>query len=87
MATKKPRLTITFDPELYDLVSKLSDYHGISKSKLVNSYLVQLKPHLTELVKAFELIEDKKDPTPLFRNMIIDAQQHLLNISKEVNDD
>lgn len=84
MATEKPRLSITFDPELYELICKLSDYHGISRSKLVNSYLVQLKPHLTELVKAFELIEDKKDPTPLFRSMILEAQQHLLNISKEV---
>lgn len=87
MSARRKRLAISIDDDLNELLDILSKYEDKPKATLVADILHSMQPHFKELIFAMQLVEQKKDPSPLFRNMILDAQQHLLNISKEVNDD
>lgn len=84
MPARKKRIAISVDDDLNELLDILAKHENKPKATFVADILHSMKPHFRELIYAMELVEQKKDPSPLFRNVIFDAQQHLLDISREV---
>lgn len=83
MATTKPRITITFDYEIYEVIERLAHIQGIPKSKLVNAYLVQLQPHLEDVLHALELVQAKQDPSLILSKMLLEAKSVLQDLEED----
>lgn len=51
MATRNPRLTITFKPSTFAVINELSELTGSSKSAVVAELLEEVEPVLSKIVK------------------------------------
>ena len=88
MPSKKTRINLTVDDDMNDLLTELSDLQGIPKTTLVYEYLEAMRPHMIEIRDAIRMVNEKKDPSPHLRKMLLDGQQDLLDvIKKEFTDD
>jgi len=88
MPTAKPRLNLSLDPEMNDLIAELAALQGIPKATLVVQYLEVMRPHMIEIRDAIRMVNEKKDPSPQLRKMLLDGQQELFDvIRKEFGDD
>lgn len=61
MATKKPRITITLEPEVYLLLRSISDVSGQSMSGIVTEFLDGARPVFESMSHAFGKIKAAKD--------------------------
>jgi len=52
MATNKPRIHLSFEPEFYDLIIEISELTGKRKSQVVNDLLSNAYEPLKKLVEA-----------------------------------
>lgn len=64
MPTKKPRMTVTFDPRFYETLTRLAELQGQSKNAVLNDLLMAMHEPLMRTVAlldaAFEASEDVK---------------------------
>lgn len=60
MPSQKPRLNLTLDDELNDLITDLSVLMGIPKTRVITDVLKDVLPVLTEMRDALELAKEKK---------------------------
>ena len=88
MPTNKPRLNLSLDTDMNELIAELAALQGIPKATLVTDYLDMLRPHMIEIRDAIRMVNEKKDPSPHLRKMLLDCQQDLFDvIKKEFTDD
>lgn len=52
MATDKPRVTVTLDPDAYALVRELSSLNGESMSKIIGDLVMAVTPTLRAVIDA-----------------------------------
>jgi hypothetical protein len=84
MPSKKTRINLTVDDDMNELLSELCDLQGgMPKATLINNYLDMLRPHMIEIRDAIRMVNEKKDPSPHLRKMLLDGQQDLLDVIKE----
>ena len=88
MPTTKPRINLSVDEDMNELLTELAALQGIPKATLVNQYLDMLRPHMVEIRDAIRMVNEKKDPSPYLRKMLLDGQQELFDtIREEFTDD
>lgn len=61
MSTSKPRLTVTFDPELHAIIKRLAELQGVSMSYVVNDFLCAMKEPLSRTVALMDAARDAPD--------------------------
>lgn len=83
MPTKKTRINLTVDEEMDALLTELATLQGIPKTTLVYEYLEAMRPHMVEIRDAIRMVNEKKDPSPHLRKMLLDGQQDFLDVLKE----
>ena len=83
MTDRKPRINVTVDDDMNELIAELAALQGIPKATLVVQYLDMLRPHMVEIRDAIRMVNDKKDPSPQLRKMLLDGQQQLFDVIKE----
>lgn len=52
MATKKPRLTVTLEPEVYEVVRELSEVNGESMSRIISGVMGATTDTLRAVIEA-----------------------------------
>lgn len=83
MPTKKTRINLSVDDDMNELLMELAALQGIPKATLVTDYLDMLRPHMIEIRDAIRMVNEKKDPSPHLRKMLLNGQQEFLDILKE----
>lgn len=84
MPSKKTRINLTVDDDMNELLSELCDLQGgMPKATLINNYLDMLRPHMIEIRDAIRMVNEKKDPSPHLRKMLLNGQQDFLDVLKE----
>ena len=83
MPTKKTRINLSVDDDMNELLMELAALQGIPKATLVTDYLDMLRPHMVEIREALRMVQQKKDPSPHLRKMLLDGQQELFDVIKE----
>lgn len=86
MPTKKTRINLSVDDDMNELLTALSKITVKPKATLITEILEQMRPHLTDLLQAMELVEQKKDPSKVINRLLVEQQKQFLN-SLEVSDD
>lgn len=64
MPSQKPRLNLTLDDELNDLITDLAKLMGIPKTRVITDVLKDVLPVLTEMRDALESAKEKKNVLP-----------------------
>tara|TARA_B110000467_G_scaffold149459_1_gene156127 strand:+ start:275 stop:541 length:267 start_codon:yes stop_codon:yes gene_type:complete len=83
MPSKKTRINLTVDEDMDNLLIELAALRDIPKTTLVYEYLEAMRPHMIEIRDAIRMVNDKKDPSPHLRKMLLDGQQDFLDVLKE----
>ena len=83
MPTKKTRINLSVDDDMNELLMELAALQGIPKATLVTDYLDMLRPHMIEIRDAIRMVNEKKDPSPHLRKMLLDGLQELFDVIKE----
>lgn len=83
MPSKKTRINLTVDDDMDKLLTELADLQGIPKTTLVYEYLEAMRPHIVEIRDAIRMVNEKKDPSPHLRKMLLDGQQDLFDVIKK----
>lgn len=83
MPSKKTRINLTVDEDMDNLLIELAALQGIPKTTLVYEYLEAMRPHMIEIRDAIRMVNEKKDPSPHLRKMLLDGQQDFLDVLKE----
>ena len=83
MTDRKPRINVTVDDDMNELIAELAALQGIPKATLITQYLDMLRPHIVEIRDAIRMVNDKKDPSPHLRKMLLNTQQDFLDVLKE----
>lgn len=91
MPSKKTRINLTVDEDMDELLTALAKLEGKPgkpkpKATLILDILEQMRPHLSGLIDAMQLVEQKKDPSKAINKLLIGQQKTFLN-SLEVDDD
>ena len=86
MTDRKPRINVTVDDDMNELLTALSKFEGKPKATLITDILEQMRPHLTDLLHAMELVEQKKDPSKVINRLLVNQQKQFLD-NLEVSDD
>lgn len=73
MPSQKPRLNLTLDDELNDLITDLAKLMGIPKTRVITDVLKDVLPVLTEMRDALELAKEKKNVLPHLARIAADA--------------
>lgn len=63
MATVKPRVGVTLEPEQYDLLSRLAALQGRSRSQILKELLEAVQPALARVVEIGELYRAANEET------------------------
>lgn len=61
MATKKPRITVTLDRDVYDTIRDLSDAQGVTMSGLVSDLLTMVNPVQKRVLLACQKAQSLSD--------------------------
>lgn len=86
MSVRQKRVAISIDDDLNELLDTLAKFEGKPKSTLIADILCQMRPHFKELIKAMELVEQKKDPSKVINRLLVNQQRQFLD-NLEVSDD
>ena len=84
MPSQKPRLNLTLDDELNDLITDLSVLMGIPKTRVITDVLKDVLPVLTEMRDALELAKEKKDVLPQLARLAATANTKTGIINSEM---
>lgn len=78
MATEKPRITITLEPEQHAVLRRLADLQGGSMSRIVSEFLGEVTPILGQVADALDLAKRASaDARAKFLRAAEDAEQEL----------
>lgn len=68
MATNKPRITITLEPEVYDLFKRLSEAQGRPMGRIISELLTEVSPPLRRTLSL--LMAAKEAPKKVLLDMV-----------------
>jgi len=57
MATEKPRITVTLEPETYEIIKGISKVQRISMSKFINETFTEMSPALGNMLSLLQAAE------------------------------
>lgn len=75
MPSQKPRLNLTLDDDLNDVITDLSKLMGVPKTRIITDMLKDVLPVLIDMRDALKVAQDKKKVIP-----------HLARIAANAND-
>jgi len=84
MPSQKPRLNLTLDDDLNELITDLSKLMGVPKTKVITDFLKDVKPALTDLRDALQLAKDKKSVVPQLARLAANANSKTSIINDEM---
>ena len=84
MPSQKPRIALTVDHDLNNLLEDLSVLMKKPKSTIITDLLIDVKPMLKDLKSALELAEQKKDIKPTLAKMTADANIRALEVNNDM---
>lgn len=84
MPSQKPRLNLTLDEDLNDLIIDLSDLLGIPKTRVITDFLKDVQPALIDLRDALQLAKEKKSVVPQLTRLAANANTKTSIINKEM---
>lgn len=88
--TKSKRIPISLKPELYSVISDLSDIQNKPMSRIVTEMLDELLPVLTSVRDSLQELQKSNDPNAIIKriasDLLIDGTQQLGALSKEIKD-
>lgn len=84
MTKQRPRIGLTVDDELNDLLTKLSDLSDQPKTKIILDIVKDAQPYLEEIIKALEMAKNAKDsrqPVTLLADLanLANEQMNIIN--------
>lgn len=86
MPSQKPRLNLTLDDELKQVVADLSELTGKSQAGIITDFLKEAYPALVTLRDAYKDIKDQKNALPHLAKMSALASQKTSIINSEMSD-
>ena len=86
MPSRKPRLNLTLDDEVLEVITRLAHLMGKSKAGMVNELLVDMTPVLVDMANAIEDAQNKKNALPYLVKMSAMANQGTANINSDMAD-
>ena len=84
MPSQKPRIALTVDNDLNDLLQDLSVLMKRPKSTIITDILVDVTPMLKDLKEALELAEQKKDIKPTLARMTAKANIGMAEMNNDM---
>ncbi len=84
MPSQKPRIALTVDNDLNDVLEELARLTKAPKSTIVVNMLKDAKPHLQEIVNALKLVEDKKNVMPVLSRLTALANEQAATVNSEM---
>ena len=86
MPSQKPRLNLTLDEDLNEIITDLSELMGIPKTRVITDLLKDVLPVLTEVRDALKLAKEKKSVVPNLARLAASANAGIGVINKEMAD-
>ena len=86
MPSQKPRLNLTLDDDLNDVITDLSKLMGIPKTRVITDLLKDVLPVLTEVRDALNLAKEKKNVVPNLARLAASVNAETGVINKEMAD-
>ena len=86
MPSQKPRLNLTLDNDVKEVLSRLSVLMKQPQASIVNGYLRDMYPALVGLADALEDAQNKKNMLPHLAKMSAMANQQLGVMNNEMSD-
>ena len=84
MPSQKPRLNLTLDEDLNEIITDLSELMGIPKTRVITDLLKDVLPVLTEVRDALKLAKEKKSVVPNLARLAASANAGTGVINKEM---
>jgi len=86
MPSQKPRLNLTLDDELNDVITDLAKLMGIPKTRIITDLLKDILPAMTEMRDALQLVEQKKSAVPNLARLAASANSKTGEINSDMAD-
>lgn len=86
MPSQKPRLNLTLDEDLNEIITDLSQLMGIPKTRVITDLLKDVLPVLTEVRDALRLAKEKKSVVPNLARIAASANAGTGVINSEMAD-
>ena len=86
MPSQKPRLNLTLDDDLNDVITDLSKLLGIPKTRVITDLLVDVMPAMVEMRDALELVKQKKSAVPNLARLAASANSKTGEINSDMAD-
>ena len=86
MPSRKPRLNLTLDDDVKEVIARLSVLMNEPQASIVNGYLRDMYPALVSLADALEDAQNKKNMLPHLAKMSAMANQQLGVMNNEMSD-
>lgn len=81
MPSQKPRVALTLDDDLKNVIADLSDLTGKPQARIITDFLIEMYPALVGLRDALIDVRDKKNAVPHLAKMAsyINEQAGVIN--------
>lgn len=86
MSSQKPRIALTVDNELNDILEDIKELTNTPKSTFITEFLNDAKPLLIDLRDALKLAQEKKDYMPSLMKMTASANAKAAEINSGMSD-
>lgn len=86
MPSQKPRLNLTLDEDLNEIITDLSELMSIPKTRVITDLLKDVLPVLTEVRDALRLAKEKKSVVPNLARIAASANAGTGVINSEMAD-
>ena len=86
MPSRKPRLNLTLDDDVKEVIARLSVLMNEPQASIVNGYLRDMYPALVDMANAIEDVQNKKNALPYLARMTAMANQQVGVMNSEMSD-
>lgn len=86
MPSQKPRLNLTLDDELNDVITDLAKLMGIPKTRVITDLLTDVMPVMVEMRDALKLVREKKSAVPNLARLAATANSKTGAINSQMAD-
>ena len=86
MPSQKPRLNITLDDDIKEVLIRLSKLQNKPQAAIVNEYLREMYPFLVSLADALEDVENKKSAFPHLIKMSAEINKRAMTVNSDMSD-
>lgn len=86
MPSRKPRIALTVDCEIDDVLTKLSELTGDKKTKIITDFLRDLLPVFVDLEKSLRHVKETKEAMPELAKWTAIVNQHVAVMNSEMSE-